>query len=813
MRNLKRTLSLALAAVMLMGMMVVGAGAASRDFTDADEIKNVEAVDVMVALGILEGGDKGDFQPNSILTREQAAKIICYLLLGTEAADKLTTNSTVFKDVAADRWSAPYIGYCVNLGILAGDGNGNFFPEGKLNGAAFGKMLLVALGYDPAIEKYVGSDWMINVASDVIEAGISPKGLVLSNDLSRQDAAQMAFQTLTANTVKYASKGTTIIGSDGMQVIVGNTPAEKIDNSKADDYRTFDEKTDDRDTVQQFCEKYFPDLKKDTTTAKNIKDDFARPGYAWTYDKDVVAFVADTPVATYAGADFDKDAVKALNEDYTGLAEADVYYNGGKDSGVDLAKLQESILGYNIEVYANSDDKVTAIVVTEPYVVEVTAINTDDDDKVTDVDLTVYEAGYYLQHSKAYASITVDAKEDADAYAMIKDYAEEDVFMAFLKPGWDVATDMDATFLAVDDVETLEGKVTTSSITGNYEGWVKIDGTKYELANEYSQKKIETGSEGTFYLYNGYIVHYDGTSAASEDYLYVVRANTKEGTWKDDDTYYAEVVYADGTSEVITTKDLVEDSKYQAYSYKYNEKKDYYELTEVGNKVTATIEKGKTAIGGGYTADSQTVYVSIKLDGTGFDSAKVYTGYKNVPSMSGDAYVVTSGTSKTADYVFIVGGVITASPSDLIYIAKEENPALVEDADLGTYYIYKAVVNGEIVEIMVDATTENANALEGLYRSYAVDDDGIYSELTPAKTEEKDFYKTTGKFVGAANEVITVGEDGTMPYAADAAVYVVDADGAITTGRIDRNYSDLASILYTVDSDGAVTALYLVKNA
>ena len=147
MRNLKRVLSLALAALMLMGMMVVGAGAASKDFTDAAEIKNVEAVDVMVALGILEGGDKGDFQPNSILTREQAAKIICYLLLGSDAAEKLTTNSAVFNDVAANRWSAPYISYCVNLGILAGDGAGNFFPEGKLTGAAFAKMLLVALGY------------------------------------------------------------------------------------------------------------------------------------------------------------------------------------------------------------------------------------------------------------------------------------------------------------------------------------------------------------------------------------------------------------------------------------------------------------------------------------------------------------------------------------------------------------------------------------------------------------------------------------------------------------------------------------------
>ena len=36
MRNLKRTLSLVLAAVMLVGMMVVGASAASSDFVDGN---------------------------------------------------------------------------------------------------------------------------------------------------------------------------------------------------------------------------------------------------------------------------------------------------------------------------------------------------------------------------------------------------------------------------------------------------------------------------------------------------------------------------------------------------------------------------------------------------------------------------------------------------------------------------------------------------------------------------------------------------------------------------------------------------------
>ena len=155
MRNLKRTLSLVLAMALVVGMMMVGASAASSDFTDSDEITNTEAVDVMTAIGVFEGTDKGAFNPSGILTREQAAKIIAVMLLGQEDADKLGTNSSVFKDVAADRWSAGYISYCTQQGILAGTGNGAFDPEGELTGLAFAKMCLVALGYNADSEGYV----------------------------------------------------------------------------------------------------------------------------------------------------------------------------------------------------------------------------------------------------------------------------------------------------------------------------------------------------------------------------------------------------------------------------------------------------------------------------------------------------------------------------------------------------------------------------------------------------------------------------------------------------------------------------------
>ena len=84
MRNLKRTLSLVMAMALIVGMMVVSASAVSSDFNDSAEITNTEAVDVMTAIGVFEGTDKGAFNPTGILTREQAAKIVAVMLLGEE---------------------------------------------------------------------------------------------------------------------------------------------------------------------------------------------------------------------------------------------------------------------------------------------------------------------------------------------------------------------------------------------------------------------------------------------------------------------------------------------------------------------------------------------------------------------------------------------------------------------------------------------------------------------------------------------------------------------------------------------------------
>ena len=273
---IKRALTLILSAVLLLGGLVLGASATDLPFTDADQISNTEAVAVMNAVGVFQGSG-GAFSPAGILTREQAAKIICYMLGGQEEAEAISADEYLFTDVASTRWSAPYIAYCVKNGILSGDGSGKFDPEAPLTGGAFAKMLLVALGYDPSIEGYTGSDWILNVASTALALGIAPQNMNLLEALNREDAAQMCYKTLVCDMVRYKSVN---------EIFTDRPAVGKVEGYYENDYN------ETRDGVQQFCEAYFPELRLVTAY-----DNFGRPGRGWLWSGKTVYYVAHTPVA------------------------------------------------------------------------------------------------------------------------------------------------------------------------------------------------------------------------------------------------------------------------------------------------------------------------------------------------------------------------------------------------------------------------------------------------------------------------------------------------------------------------------------
>ncbi|WP_297716447.1 S-layer homology domain-containing protein [Intestinimonas sp.] len=203
MRNLKRALSLALASVMVLSMMVIGAGAVSiDDFSDKDKIVNTEAVTTMVSLGVINGKEDGSYDPTGIVTRAEMAKLIAVTLNGGKdpTLGSITANFTDTKG----HWAESYIAYVASLGIIDGRGDGTFGPNDQVTGAQAAKMILTMLGYRSDIEGFTGPLWAIKVQTKGNDIDLFADMLINPDEgLTRDDTAQMLYNGVQSWMVEY----------------------------------------------------------------------------------------------------------------------------------------------------------------------------------------------------------------------------------------------------------------------------------------------------------------------------------------------------------------------------------------------------------------------------------------------------------------------------------------------------------------------------------------------------------------------------------------------------------------------------------
>ena len=237
MRTLKKTLSLVLVVAMVLGLCVVGASAkdAVENFTDDYQKVGAayqEAMGVMVGVGIIDGMTETALEPQGTYTREQAAKIIAYMLLGKSKADSLKCTVAPFDDVAASRWSAGYIAFCVEQGIIDGMTATTYEPTGTLTGFQWAKMLLCAIGFGVKGE-FTGSSWSVNTALVAHKVNLFAGDLDGADHtaLRREQAALYAFNALNTQKVAYSPNVTSyVFGISGYTTVngIGSTLAKDV---------------------------------------------------------------------------------------------------------------------------------------------------------------------------------------------------------------------------------------------------------------------------------------------------------------------------------------------------------------------------------------------------------------------------------------------------------------------------------------------------------------------------------------------------------------------------------------------------------
>ncbi len=113
-----------------------------------------EAANALCEMGIFTGDAQGNFNPNSTITRAETAVIMCRLM-GVEEDAKALKESP-FSDVPASHWAVSYIAKATELGIINGDGTGNFRPSDSVTYEQIIKMLVCAWGYGNIAEEKGG---------------------------------------------------------------------------------------------------------------------------------------------------------------------------------------------------------------------------------------------------------------------------------------------------------------------------------------------------------------------------------------------------------------------------------------------------------------------------------------------------------------------------------------------------------------------------------------------------------------------------------------------------------------------------------
>ena len=581
----KKVLSLVLCVAMLLSVMVMGTGAA---FTDQDEIQNAEAVDMTSALGIIDGYEDGSFQPAENIERGEAAKMISAMLNGGRDSVQETTESS-YNDVlgSVDAWANKYIEYCTARGIVSGVGGDRFAPASNVTGTQLAKMLLVSLGYDSVKEGYQDNAmWSVNVNTDAVAAGLYAgiETIDMSAPLSRDNAAQMIWNALQANTVYYLTDisdvtvtETTLLAdvygasiTSGIMTEISNYNRdtgvytyviEPVDSSAqftvANDAFTVESTVDYSDLFAMNVT-----VVRDGKDALNIWAD-ADNVIAEAVCKDVDSFNVSNSTIVIDGTKYRVDnnpnsnnlKVCAFNEYWQDVVTRDQYAIRAidTDNGGDI----DTIVVYPYTVLKVTD------VDTDDFTVR--TLNTTDGKLVVDSDNSTKNV--MPQWNEVTGTVNFDDVQ------VEGDLARYDYVMAI--PARHTAEGLN-TYIKLDVQSGVVSSLNTKDVM------MTIDGTTYDgnlLENVKEFADISTGKTYNYVEVNDFLFMVDGAGIVEENYALVtdISVNTTGTT---DKVWNTTVLLPDGDTQTVLTTAQQEVGSLYTYTVAAN---GYWNLTPVND--------------------------------------------------------------------------------------------------------------------------------------------------------------------------------------------------------------------------------------
>lgn len=566
MRNLKSMVAFLVVAAMLFASFTTFA------YNDvAADADYASAVEVLSALEILKGDDKGNFNPDNTITRAEAAAVIVRTL-GWEEAAKGAAGATQFTDVAADHWGSGYINMAAQAGIIAGHGDGTFGPEDPVTYEQIVKMLVCALGYEPkALTKGAyPTGYLITANEAKLTAGVSGAA---GQEAPRKIVAQLTFNALDIPMMTQEGWGSDIsyVINDGKKDRDYRTLlTEQLGLVKV--YGTIDKVVDDREegttsfvidatdkaNVNVLTADIAEDLKNgankffakdiDVSGALNLK------AYAYLLPVDEKAAKYELIALAIVGA-----------EDSVALAFADVDYADGTFTWND--EKDEAKVNADTKYYLNGETSTKSDAtgkIKDLNIGSVTLILNADDEEVIDAVYVDYSYTAIVKSVAAEKSLIrlttgkidldTDKEENEFLTYSLKDDKGNDVAIADLKENDVLTIKVSGDKLSwniIVSTTAVEGKIVGSKEVDGVTNW-KIGDKYYVAAPEYkADKALATTLEGIFYLNTAGQIATMEEFEASENYVILYQVSMSE----DGETLTLSAFGKDGTATYTIASD------------------------------------------------------------------------------------------------------------------------------------------------------------------------------------------------------------------------------------------------------------------